>query len=62
MRVATGRAVTHRAADHEADLTELDWPDKDRGLSQRESEVLALLAEGLTNGEIGDALYLARRP
>lgn len=36
------------------------WPFDLRGLSARESEVLALLAEGLTNRQIGDALYIGR--
>ncbi|MFT3852309.1 MAG: response regulator transcription factor [Ilumatobacteraceae bacterium] len=34
------------------------WPFDDLGLSARESEVLALLSEGLSNQEIADALYL----
>ena len=40
-------------------LAELSWPGKERGLSERESEVLVLVGEGLTNGEIGAALYLS---
>ncbi|MCU1504085.1 MAG: LuxR family transcriptional regulator [Ilumatobacteraceae bacterium] len=34
------------------------WPFDDLGLSSRESEVLALLAEGLSNQQIADGLYL----
>lgn len=34
------------------------WPFDDLGLSARESEVLALLSEGLSNQQIADALYL----
>lgn len=35
------------------------WPGRVQGLSQRESEVLALIAQGLTNRQIADALYLS---
>ena len=37
----------------------LDWPGKRDGLSERESQVLVLAASGLTNREIGDAMYLS---
>jgi DNA-binding CsgD family transcriptional regulator/tetratricopeptide (TPR) repeat protein len=36
-------------------------PRRDLGLTPRETEVLALLAEGRTNGEIGAALYISTR-
>ena len=37
-----------------------DWPGADFGLTQRESEVLALITQGLTNQEIADQrLHLA---
>jgi DNA-binding NarL/FixJ family response regulator len=36
-------------------------PLRDLGLTPREVEVLALLAEGRTNGEIGAALYISTR-
>jgi DNA-binding NarL/FixJ family response regulator len=39
---------------------ELDWPGKDRGLTERESQVLVLAAEGLTHAQIGEALYVGR--
>ncbi|MEO6509528.1 MAG: response regulator transcription factor [Nocardioides sp.] len=35
------------------------WPGKEHGLSPRESEVLALIAQGLTNQEIADRAYLS---
>lgn len=38
---------------------ELNWPGRDEGVSERESQVLVLAAEGLTNREIGEALYLS---
>ena len=39
-------------------LVELDWPGRGDGLSQRESEVLVLIGEGLTNAQIATALYV----
>lgn len=34
------------------------WPGRDDGLTERESQVLVLCAEGLTNKEIAKALYV----
>ncbi len=36
----------------------LDWPGKRDGVSERESQVLVLCAQGLTNREIAAALYI----
>lgn len=36
------------------------WPFAEYGLSARESEVLALVAEGLTNPAIAEALYISK--
>jgi DNA-binding NarL/FixJ family response regulator len=38
---------------------ELDWPGRAEGLTQRESQVVVLLAEGLTNPQIARSLYLS---
>jgi NarL family two-component system response regulator LiaR len=36
-----------------------DWPGRDHGLSARESEVLALITQGLSNQEIASRTYLS---
>ena len=38
-----------------------DAPSRVRSLTHRETEVLALLADGLTNGAIADRLYLSKK-
>lgn len=37
----------------------LDWPGRTEGLSERESEVLALITQGKSNAEIADITYLS---
>lgn len=36
-----------------------DWPGREEGLTQRESEVLALVTQGLSNSAIADRMYLS---
>ena len=36
-----------------------DWPGRDFGLTARESEVLALITQGLSNQEIAERTYLS---
>lgn len=39
--------------------TGLDWPGRSEGLSERESEVIALITQGKSNAEIADLTYLS---
>lgn len=58
-RVAKGSIVVSEPESHaRVPDRSYRWPFDDQGLSARESEVLALLSEGLTNQQIADGLYL----
>jgi len=58
-RVMRGEVVV-LPGDHETSVGgEGDWPGRAFGLSPRESEVLALITQGLTNQEIADRAYLS---
>lgn len=59
VRVAAGERVAALPPAPRPALEALDWPGKDDGLTERQSQVLVLLAEGLTNQEIADSLYLS---
>jgi DNA-binding NarL/FixJ family response regulator len=58
VRIAGGEEVVAVADAGSPVLDDLDWPGKAEGLTERESQVLVLVAEGLTNKEIATALYL----
>jgi DNA-binding NarL/FixJ family response regulator len=58
-RVMRGEVVI-LPGDHETSVgAEGDWPGRAAGLSPRESEVLALITQGLSNQEIADRAYLS---
>jgi DNA-binding NarL/FixJ family response regulator len=58
LQVATAGFVRAEPVGDEVPSAELVWPGRDRGLTLRESEVLVRAAEGLTNAEIGTALFI----
>ena len=58
-RVAQGESVVAAPPSPAPPSAELDWPGRGDGLTERQSQVLMLVAEGLSNREIAAALYLS---
>lgn len=59
VRAAAGEHVDATQRPRRRSHPSRDWPGRDDGLSERESQVLVLCAEGLTNRQIADALYVS---
>lgn len=55
-RVARGERVVPTSTSEEGDLGR--WPGQDQGLTARESEVLALICQGLTNQDVGERAFI----
>jgi len=58
-KVHAGSVVVSDEPGPEAAIATADWPGRAHSLSARESEVIALIAQGLSNQEIADRAYLS---
>jgi two-component system, NarL family, response regulator LiaR len=58
-RVHRGETVISEKPADDAPIAPDAWPGKEFGLSPRESEVLALICQGLSNQEVADRAYLS---
>jgi DNA-binding NarL/FixJ family response regulator len=59
VRVADGESIVASTVATGPVSEHLNWPGRIEGLSERESQVLTLAAQGLSNREIAGALYLS---
>ncbi len=58
-RVHRGEVVVSDAPNRGRPSIGQDWPGRGEGLTERESEVVALITQGRTNSEIGALTYLS---
>ena len=61
IRAAAGgeRVVLTQRSQHAQIDDTLRWPGRDKGLTERESELLSMLSTGMTNRELGSHLYVS---
>jgi DNA-binding NarL/FixJ family response regulator len=59
VRIAKGEGVIAALPRPHPAMPELTWPGQGAGLTERESQTLVLLADGLPNREIAAALFLS---
>jgi DNA-binding NarL/FixJ family response regulator len=60
LRVAKGEVVVATHASSIGPDVDRNWPGRQQGITERESQVLVLAAEGLSNREIAAVLYLSQ--
>jgi NarL family two-component system response regulator LiaR len=59
VRIAQGESLVAATAAPQPASAALSWPGKEAGLTERQSQVLVVAAEGLSNREIAAAMYLS---
>jgi DNA-binding NarL/FixJ family response regulator len=57
--VHAGEVVVSDASQRGRSASGLDWPGRGEGLTDRESEILALITQGMSNAEVADLTYLS---
>lgn len=57
--VHAGQVVIDKAPGRSRTVTGLDWPGRGEGLTDRESEVLALITQGRSNAEVAQHAFLS---
>ena len=58
-RVHAGEVVVSPTPGRSRPINGLDWPGRGEGLSDRESEILALITQGLSNADVARLTYLS---
>jgi DNA-binding NarL/FixJ family response regulator len=58
-RIRDGEIVVTEVGGRVVSTPGLDWPGRERGLTDRESEILALITQGKSNAEVAALTYLS---
>jgi DNA-binding NarL/FixJ family response regulator len=58
-RVHAGETVIVEAGNRVSSTSGLDWPGRSEGLTDRESEILALITQGMSNAQVADLTFLS---
>jgi len=58
-RIASGEVVVSPDPSSARPSSTHDWPGREEGLTERESEVIALITQGRSNREIAELMYLS---
>jgi DNA-binding NarL/FixJ family response regulator len=58
-RIHAGEVVVTEVSGRVVSAPGLDWPGREQGLTDRESEILALITQGRSNAEVASLTYLS---